>query len=155
MLRSSGKNYNPLYQRFTNLESLLIKHSERHLAYPVLHYFHFNNKLYALPLNLAALDGAMIIQKIYQIDNSENSFHWKILADTLDSFYERIHSVVVMETDDIPPFDYKNNLPKGFPNTLLQGPQMSISTFAERRKKVLGYVRNDGWEWDDVIRPST
>ena len=103
---------------------------------------------------LASLDEAMIIQKIYQIDNSENSFHWKILADTLDSFYERIHSVVVIETDDIPPFDYKKNLPKGFPNTLLQEPQMSISNFAERRKKVLGYVRNDGWEWDDVIRPS-
>lgn len=150
----TGKNFSPVYQRFANLETLLIKHGERHLAYPILHYFHSNKKLYALSLNLAALDEAMIIQKIYEIDSSENSFHWKILADTLENFYERIDSVVLIKGKDVPPFDYKNNLPQDFPKALLDEPKLEVSQFEERRKKVLGYVRKDGWHWEDVIQPS-
>ena len=151
----TGKNFNPLYQRFVNLESLLIKHSERHLAYPVLHYFHSSNKLYALPLNLAALDEAMTIQKIYKIDSSENSFHWKILADSLENFYERIDAVVNIKTQHIPPFDYENHMPKNFPKSLIQQSHLEINQFDERRKKMLGYVHKDGWDWSDVTQTST
>lgn len=147
----NGKNFNAIYQRFTNLESLLIKHSERHLAYPILHYFHANNKLHALPLNLAALDEAMIIQKIYKIDNSENSFHWKVLANTLNNFYERLDSVFIIEVNDIPPFDYKDKLEKYSSNIAPQEVQLELQKFEQRRKKVLGYVRKDGWSWNDVI----
>lgn len=149
----TGKNFNLLYQRFTTLENLLIKHSERHLAYPILHYFHSNNKRYALPLNLAALDEAMIIQKIYKIDSSENSFHWKLLADTLENFYDRLDSVITIKANVVPSFEYKNKLPFDFSKNAPEDPEWELSELQERRKKVLGYVRKDGWTWPDVTDP--
>lgn len=149
----NGEDFSPLYQRFASLESLLIKHGERHLAYPILHYFHSSHSSYALPLSLAALDEAMIIQKIYKIDDSSKNFHWRILEETLNNFYDRLDPSFISESEEVPPFDYKNKLPKDFSQKLLSDPQFELSELDERRKKVLGYIRNDGWQWSDVIEP--
>ncbi|RAJ27722.1 ion channel [Gelidibacter algens] len=147
-----GKDFSPLYQRFTNLESILVKHGERHLAYPILHYFHSNDRRYALPLKLATLDEVVLIQKLYNIDDSSKNFHWEILGATLNNFYERLDSNFVIEADEVPPFDYKDKLPKEFAHKVLSKPQFELKNVEERRKKIRGYVRNDGWTWDDVIR---
>lgn len=147
----NDENFNSLYQRFANLESLLIKHSERHLAYPILHYFHSNDKLYALPLRLAALDEAMVIQNIYNLDSSEKNVHWKILGQTLDKFYERLGSEFITEADQMPVFDYSEALSEKFSEHLKINSDDALGYLEDRRKKVLGYVKSDGWTWEDVI----
>jgi hypothetical protein len=43
-------------------------------------------------------------------------------------------------------------LPKEFAHKVLSKPQFDLKNVEERRKKVLGYVRNDGWTWNDVIK---
>lgn len=148
----NGKNFSALYHRFETLETLLIKHGERHLAYPILHYFHANDMTYALPLNLAALDEAMIIQKVYQIDDSANSFHWHALKHSLDNFYLRLEPKFLIGTNQPPPFNYEKQLAAIFDNLSLQPSTSELKHLEHHRKKVIGYVKSDGWRWEDVLK---
>lgn len=149
----NGKNFDALYQRFSNLESLLLKHGERHLAYPILHYFHSNKKAHSLSLSLAVLDEAMTIQKIYKIDKSEKAYHWEVLRGALDNFYQRLDNRFVVAAEDQPPFDYKDKLPEEFVKNYVGEPEMELQKFQNRRKKLVGYIHKNGWKWDDVILP--
>ncbi|MDT0295043.1 hypothetical protein ACFQ3R_05390 [Mesonia ostreae] len=149
----NGDGFEPLYQRFSNLESLLIKHGERHLAYPILHYFHANKKAHAISLSLAVLDETISIQEIYKIDDSPKNYHWYILKGALDNFYERLDCSFIIAAQEPPPFDYKSQLSKEFANKVMADPMLELGKISDRRKKVLGYIQNDGWTWDDVIIP--
>lgn len=149
----NGEGFEPLYQRFSNLENLLIKHGERHLAYPILHYFHASKKAHAISLSLAVLDETISIQEIYKIDDSSKSYHWHILRGALDNFYERLDCSFIIAAKEPPPFEYKTKLSDEFADKVMADPQLELSKIAERRKKVLGYIQNDGWTWEDVITP--
>lgn len=146
-----GKSFDMLYQRFSTLENLLIKHGERHLAYPILHYFHTDKKTQSIPLNLALLDEVITIQEIYNIDNSPKNYNWKIIRRALDNYYERLSNDFIIAAEDVPQFYYKEKLNAEFANKVMASQETKLSKLEERRKKVLGYVRNDGWKWDDVI----
>ncbi|TQD40115.1 ion channel [Haloflavibacter putidus] len=146
----NGDNFEPLYQRFSNLENLLIKHGERHLAYPILHYFHSNKKAHAVTLSLAVLDETITIQEVYQIDKSTKRYHWYILRGALDNFFERLDSSFILAAKEAPPFDYFEKLSDKFTMENKKECLKKIKNMEERRRKIKGYIRNDGWNWKDV-----
>lgn len=149
----NGKNFEALYQRFSNLESLLLKHGERHLAYPILHYFHTNKKAHSLSLSLAVLDEVMTIQEVYKIDKSDKAYHWEVLRGALENFYNRLDSQFIISAKAPPPFDYISKLPKEFIKDYVGEPDMDLKKFQSHRCKILGYVRKNGWTWEDVVVP--
>lgn len=149
----NGKNFEMLYQRFSNLESLLLKHGERHLAYPILHYFHNNNKAHSLSLSLAVLDEVMTIQEVYKIDKTEKAYHWDVLRGALENFYNRLDGRFIISADAPPPFDYISKLPEEFVKDYVGDADVALEKFQSHRCKILGYVKNNGWTWNDVIAP--
>lgn len=149
-----GKNFEVLYQRFSNLESLLLKHGERHLAYPILHYFHNNKKEHSLSLSLAVLDEAMTIQAVYKIDKSEKAYHWDVLRGALENFYKRLDDQFIMSAEAPPPFDYITKLPEEFRKDYIGEPEIALEKFQSHRCKILGYINKNGWTWKDVIVPT-
>lgn len=150
----NGSNFEPLYVRFSNLETLLLKHGERHLAYPILHYFHSNNKKHSLSLSLAVLSEAMTIQEVYKIDKSEKVYHWKVLRGALNNFYYRLDDQFIKAADSPPPFDYKSKLPEEFSKDHVGDPDIKLEKFQGRRRKLLGYIHKNGWRWEDVVIPA-
>jgi len=149
----NGKNFEPLYQRFSNLESLLLKHGERHLAYPILHYFHSNKKANSLSLSLAVLEEAITIQEVYKIDKSEKAYHWEVLLGALNNFYYRLDDKFIVSAENPPPFDYKSKLPEKFSKDHVGDPSLDLEKFQDRRCKLLGYIHKNGWTWEDVVIP--
>ncbi|SHG50717.1 Ion channel [Salegentibacter echinorum] len=149
----NGTNFEPLYRRFSNLETLLLKHGERHLAYPILHYFHSNNKKHSLSLSLAVLDEAMTIQEIYKIDESEKAYHWEVLRGALNNFYYRLDDKFIISAETPPPFDYKTKLPEEFSKDHIGKQDIDLEKFQNRRCKLLGYIHKNGWTWEDVVIP--
>ncbi len=145
----TGKDFSPLYARFDTLESMLLKHSERHLAYPLLHYFHSNRKQSAAPLCLAALDEATTIQEVYQLDKTDKAYHWTILRGALDNYIIMLDSTFTSSTEEAPPFPYENPV-KGV--VISEEEKKSrLSRFKERRCKLLDLIQKDGWAWDDLL----
>lgn len=149
----NGENFEVLYQRFTNLENLLLKHGERHLAYPVLHYFHNNKKEHSFSLNLAVLDEAITIQEVFKIDKSNKAYNWEILRGALENFYSRLDNRFINSAESPPPFNYISKLPEEFTRDYIGEPQKALEKFQNHRCKVLGYVNENGWTWNDVIVP--
>lgn len=149
----NGKNFDALYHRFGNLENLLLKHGERHVAYPILHYFHTNHKAHSLPLSLAMLDEVMTIQEVYKIDQSDKAFNWDILRGALENFYNRLDDRFVIPSDTPPPFNYLKKLPDEFIKDYAEDTTLALAKFQHHRCKVLGYIHKNGWDWDDVLLP--
>ncbi|MGD1919657.1 MAG: ion channel [Pleurocapsa sp.] len=57
----NGKNFGNLDQHLINLAPIIVGLGEKHLTYPVLHYFHTPLRSRCLPLSIAAVDEAMSI----------------------------------------------------------------------------------------------
>lgn len=151
----NGENFDPLYQRFYGLENLIIKHGERHLAYPILHYFHSNRRDHALTLSLAMLDEAITIQQVYKIDKSSKNYHWQVMRGALENLYDRLDHNYIPKAKEVPPFDYKNRFPTEFCKNFIHDTSTDIHKFDQHRQRILGYIENDGWDWEDVIKEKT
>lgn len=148
----NGNDFGPLYDRIINLESMILEHSERHFAYPVLHYFHSTRRKYSAPLNIAALDEAITIQEIYQLDKAENQYNWQVLRAALDNYLDKLGSLYIDPADQVPPFDHAKRmsiLPHEGHATNVDD---KIASFDERRKKLKGLVEKDGWSWEDLVQ---
>lgn len=147
----NGKDFSILYSHLNNLNTMILSHSERHLAYPILHYFHSTRPKYSAPLTLTILDEAISIQKTYKIDNTSNSLHWEVLRRSLDSFLEVIGKYDITKELSHPPFSYKQTLENLPINATTEEINLSISKMTQRRKSLHGMVRRDGWQWKDVV----
>ncbi len=148
----NGDDFSQLYQRFTTLETMIIQHSERHLAYPILHFFHSRNRKYASPLNLAKLDEAITIQEVYQLDKTSGSYNWMILRKSLDDFILKVKGTFVQPTNESPPFDYPRIVwefsLENFSETMVE---KRLSKLDERRRVLKGMVEKDQWQWKDIL----
>src|SRR5690606_22973909 len=147
----NGKDFSILYSHLNNLNTMILSHSERHLAYPILHYFHSTRPKYSAPLTLTILDEAISIQKTYKIDNTSNSLHWEVLRRSLASFLEVIGKYDITKELSHPPFSYKQTLENLPINATTEEINLSISKMTQRRKSLHGMVRRDGWQWKDVV----
>lgn len=148
----NGEDFSILYSHFNNLYTMILQHSERHLAYPVLHYFHSTTRKYSAPLTFTILDEAISIQQTYKIDKSANAFNWQVMRETMDSFIDVIKEFDTTAKEPEPQFAYKSNLPD-LPITREQDEiNKAVSKLAERRKILHGMVVRDGWKWHDVLQ---
>lgn len=146
----NGKDFSILYSHLNNLNSLMLEHSERHLAYPVLHYFHSTKPKYSAPLTFTILDEAISIQQTYKIDDSPSSLHWAILRRSIDSFIDVFDKYGITSELPHPPFSYEQDI-KDLPINAGPGEiNKSINEMTKRRKSLHGIISRDGWEWKDV-----
>jgi len=147
-----GKDFTPLYSRFQNLETMLLKHGEHHLAYPILHYFHTNKRSHSIRLNLAILDEALNIQEAYELDKSSNAYTWSVLRGAMDNLAIRLSEGYSTPADDPPKFDYFDKLPEKLKENFDEDPGIPTDeNFNKRRGRLLGYIKKAGWDWEDVV----
>lgn len=147
----NGKNFSILYSHLNSLNTMILSHSERHLAYPILHYFHSTTQKYSAPLTLTILDEAISIQLTYKIDDTPNSLHWEVLRRSMDSFIEVLGKYDITRELSYPPFSYEPGL-KNLPiNATTEEINQSINEMTKRRKSLHGMVNRDGWQWKDVL----
>lgn len=148
----NGEDFTPLYSRFKNLETMLLKHGEQHLAYPILHYFHTNKRSHSIRLNLAILDETLNIQEAYKLDKSANAYTWRVLSGAIDNLAVRIAEDHTYSSDDSPEFNYFDDLPDKLRNNFEEDPGIpNDQKFNQRRQRLLGYIKKAGWDWEDVV----
>lgn len=125
--------------------------SQKHLAYPLLHYFHDKSEVSSLPLNLTRLREAITIilyafpdvafSTRAQLENSQK---------VIDNFLNNLIGVFPEKNPPIP------QAPDTAIFNVLKKSESSpeelrdFMNAQEERKYLLGYVRSGGWRWSDV-----
>jgi len=146
----NGKDFGNLDQHLINLTPLIIGLGEKHLTYPVLHYFHTPLRSRCLPLSIAALDEAMnILQYAVPLENRPDPATVVPIRRSCAAFLTTLKSDYIKPSEQEPPLLPLNLLRnKGIPTMEDAAYIKAMKQIGTRRKLLLALVENDGWSWD-------
>lgn len=125
--------------------------AQRHLTYPVLHYFHGPDRREALAPNLAALDEALTVLENAFDDSGITPSAWRPVRTAISEFLETMGERFIDPHEE----------PPGAPDlSVLQShrlPLRSEARFQEalaphalRRRLLIAHVEQEGWNWQAV-----
>jgi hypothetical protein len=132
--------------------------AQRHLAYPVIHYFHSSADRTALGPRLAALDEALTIIDAAGLDHVERRTGLDVsvtrpLRQAISDYLSTLEYVFIEPADDCPPLPATDRLGD---DGIVDGDcvrarlEDRAAELRSRRSLLLGYVLHDGWAWDAV-----
>jgi hypothetical protein len=152
----TGSDFSRLTSKADNISNSIIKYSQQHRAYPVIHYFHNNKTRYNVILQLTRLYEALIIisNKVSEEDQPQKE-DIKPLVVAFENYLETISEVthISLMNEAPPAIEIRELLEK----RLIEddsNPELSKDVVKDRRFfKTLLY--KDGWTWDDVNAKSS
>lgn len=148
----TGSDFTPLQTYFVQISSALDLYVERHLAYPILHYFHGEERRVAMPVRLAALNEAVLL--LADGVQPESRLH-PLYTEPLRRSLRSLAAVAGDDFVPVPPqapaiLDLHVIASAGIPVVSQEQFERSVSQEAETRRVLLGLVEHDTWEWGDV-----
>lgn len=153
----NDKGFGNLDQHLISLTPLISELSEKHLAYPVLHYFHSRERTRCLPLSIAAFDEALTLLQYgvleeYRPDPASLNPARRACA----AFLKTLKSAYLEPSNYEPPLiPLKLLNDRGVPTVSDHTFSQTTSHINKRRKLLLALVRNDGWSWNAVASSRT
>ena len=148
----NGKNFGNLDQHLINLTPQIVELGEKHLTYPVLHYFHTKQRSRCLPLSIAALDEAItLLSYAVSPDCRPDRAALNSIRRANAAFLKTLKSAYLEPSKHEPPFAPLKLLQfHGIPTTddgiFIKSTQQII----QRRRLLLALVENDGWSWNAI-----
>ncbi|MFD2515720.1 potassium channel family protein [Pontibacter locisalis] len=149
-----GESFKRLEVHLEGLDQDIIQQGQLHLAYPVLHYFHNDEKKVSLVPNLAALDEALTLLLLYVPEDLHPGKQYIVpVRKAITSFLESVTKIFInSDGSEAPNMDF-SELPKaGVP---LRQPSLKEIEQLELRRQILkAMVNNDGWSWEQLCDPA-
>ena len=148
----NGKDFGNLDQHLINLAPLITDLAEKHLTYPVLHYFHTRQRTRCLPLSISALDEALsLFEYAVRADCRPDPAALNSIRRANAAFLKTLKSAY-LEPSQIEPAHSPLKLLRicGIPTVEEYCFIESTKQIAQRRRLLLAFVENDGWNWDAV-----
>ncbi|CAL67884.1 potassium channel family protein [Christiangramia forsetii] len=145
----NGENFEPFIKKVEDISESIIKYSQQHRAYPVIHYFHNNKEKNAIILQLARLYEALIIISDQVKEEIRPEYkEIKPLMIAYENYFE-----VLTEVTHINP--EKHGPPSPGIKKLLEKElifdNLKDDNFPEdidyNRRMFKTLVRQDGWSW--------
>lgn len=144
-----GKHYQGLTSNASQLTLALIKHTQNHKAYPVIHYFHNNNANYNTILELSKIHECLIIlQELVKEEHRPKANELRSLKVAFDNYFKVIAQVTgtqSQENQDVPTIKTDKLQEKGFINA-----DIDTTCQLPGRKQFYTLVKNDGWQWENL-----
>jgi len=134
--------------------------AQRHLAYPVIHYFHSSADRTAMGPRLAALDEALTIIAATGLDDVERDTGLDVsvtrpLRQAISDYLSVLEYVFIQPADSAPDAPgFERLADAGIVDAGVAGPALAELTaeLETRRALMHGYVEHDGWTWASVCR---
>lgn len=147
----NGKDFEPLIKKVDDLSNSIIKYSQQHRAYPVIHYFHNSKEKNAIILQLARLYEALVII-LNEVPENKRPEYQKIkpLVIAYDNYFEVLSEVTHMTLEKSgPPFP---GIKKLLDAELIINLKKDYSSnqIEQNRRTFKTLVRQDGWNWNLV-----
>lgn len=149
-----GDGFGVLAQRLMLLEPSLALLTQRHLGYPVLHFFHSTDRRTAAAPMIAVLDEMLTLLQFgvaaeARMPDSATAPFRAVLTQFLDT----LRSAFITPHDDPPAMPSLDRLrAAGIPTVDDEAFAAHLVDIEERRRLLVGLVRNDGWTWETVWR---
>ncbi len=151
-----GEGFSSLSTYLAQLTPMIELHAQRHLAYPVLHYFHSPHRRTAISPSLAALDEALLllaagVQPRVRLPALAVEPAQKALAGLLATLQQQY----IRASEETPRAPLLHELAEaGIPVVGEQAFREAVAEQADRRRLLRAFVRNDGWEWEEMLEKS-
>ena len=146
----NGRDFGNLDQHLINLTPLIVGLGEKHLTYPVLHYFHTPLRSRCLPLSIVALDEAMsLLQYAVPLEFRPDPAALTPIRRSCAAFLTTLKSDYIKPSPREPsllPLELLRK--KGIPTSEDYTYMSAMKKISNRRKLLLALVENDGWSWD-------
>lgn len=147
-----GARFEGLDQHLAQLSSQIGLHAERHLAYPVLHYFHSTRRQTAAAPALATLFETLLLltegvaPEVRPLDIQTRP--------ALQALQELLHILEIQHlapVDSAPPPPPREALrTAGIPLVETETFEQAVENRNEERKLLRAYVEQEGWSWKDL-----
>lgn len=148
-----GEGFDRLLEKFSSTLSPLIHlHAQRHLEYPIIHYFHSNRVESSLAIGIAVLDEAFtVIAHAVATETRPHPSDILHARRTIGSLLSMLDSRYLRLACENPPSPEvarlaEAGIPLADPNELEQ----AIADLSPRRRHLRSFVEDAGWEWRDV-----
>lgn len=151
----NGRDFRSLDLPLAGMAATLSDLAQRYEAYPILQYYHAARVAKSPILAVATLDDALSILTFATPEELRpNAAVLKSARAAVESFLETMPSAFISEADEAPaPPDLGGLREKGLPMLGDEEFRAGLRSVAERRCKLLGLVRNDGWRWAEHRNP--
>ena len=153
----NGQSFGELSSHLSSLTPTLTEQGEKHLAYPVLHYFHSVERARSLPLSLIALDEALTLLQYGIPDKYQPEPAALGAARRASAAFLKTLKSAYLE-----PASYNPQLPsleilrsKGIPTVSDEEFWSRTKIITKRRRFLLALAENDGWTWDAIASSIT
>jgi hypothetical protein len=146
----TGERFSPAFvQHLAGLAEQVAHTAERHLAYPVVHYFHSAEPESAAPLAVARLDDALLLLEGAVAEGARpDPSAIRPLRRAVDRYLSAAGSTAGPGRSAVPP------VPDAGPLRSAGIPLVPATEFlrraadeADRRSRLAELVRSDGWSW--------
>lgn len=143
-----------LEEQLRHLTSAVARLTEQYLAYPVLHYFHSTTRTTAVAPMLAALDEALTllthaVEPRHRLPGRAD----RMLRGVMTNCLSTLSTAWIDPDDEAPPPPELAPL-RAAGVALVDEAGAAFLRLDKRRRYLHALVRDDGWCWDDVCRPS-
>lgn len=126
--------------------------AQRHLAYPVLHYFHSGHVHTAAAPMIARLDEIVtLLRCALREPDRPDPYVTRPLHEALTQFLDTLGSAFVDAAPVGPPLPPLDRIrAAGLPTVSDEEFATALQRHDQRRRLLLALVHNDGWAWGDV-----
>jgi hypothetical protein len=143
-----GERFTDLTTHLTQLMTDIEKFAEQHLAYPILQYFHAENRRTAAALRLALL----LLSEGVTDDVRPPRLLMGSSRDAIRGLSEVLAEEFVKPADQPPARpDLEILRSRGIPTVDPQQFAAAVDRDADVRRRLLGLIEDGGWTWPDVF----
>lgn len=148
----NGGNYDFFKMQILSISDALLEHSQNHKAYPIIHYFHNNEKDHAVILQIARLNEAITLwEKRVKSEYSITQQELSSIKSSLDNYIQVIQEVSNIRMKHNSPHPAAINLLEEKDMVLANEPQIDLSNNLQKNRAMfLSLIEQDGWKWEDV-----
>ncbi len=126
---------------------------QRHLAYPVLHYFHNTDERAAPAVAVATLDEALSLLEFGVAEDARpDRVSIRLARNGIGSLLGALRSAFMTPADEPPaPLSLEPLRDAGVPTVAAAEFHEACRQAADHRREVRGLVEDAGWSWDRVV----
>ncbi|MGB3181285.1 MAG: potassium channel family protein [Cyclobacteriaceae bacterium] len=149
----NGEDFSAITDHLTNISEMLFEYSRNHLAYPILHYMHDNNKNTNVVLKMSSLDEALNIF-LYHLpkDKCPQGLNLKMVRRSLTEYLTTLKFTDPASEDPERPRlgEIEEGLGVKLRNTSKEDMDKIYSGLSERRRLWLANIHSNGFKWEHI-----
>lgn len=147
-----GQGFGRLTDHLVGLTFPVMGLGEGHLAYPVLHCFHSDERDTAMAPNIAVLDEALTLFEGIAPEQRPDPVAIYPLRGAIDRLLSTLTEAHLEPESNPPPLPNLETLRAAGIRTIDDETfRRSLEVATDRRRLLFGLVEKEGWHWDDVV----